>query len=281
MPLGLAFGINPPICFGIIVRLNEENQATQINSNSMRNMIMEEIGNPNKAGKAPIPQDVYSITHDLRAPLMSIKGLIGLMKLDTNNERNGEYFAFLEASIDKMNDTISTIIESSKDSDSAEIQKQEIDFRKIITESLNSLQYMEDMDNIHITVSAEESGLFLSDYSRILSIFNNMISNAVRYRDRNKNSFLHIDFSIRKGIATVVFTDNGIGIDAAFQSKIFDKLFRISSDHRGTGLGLHIVQKSIKKLNGTIAVQSVLGEGTRFTIEIPNLLSSNLSIHRD
>ena len=202
-------------------------------------------------------------------------------KLETNKEYVDQYIAFLEASIDKMNDTISTIIESSKESDSAEVQKQEIDFRKIITESLNSLQYMEDMDNIHITISAQESGLFLSDYSRILSIFNNMISNSVRYRDRNKNSFLHIDISTRKGIATVVFTDNGIGIDPAFQSKIFDKLFRIGNDRGGTGLGLHIVQKSITKLGGRIAVESVLGEGTHFTIEIPNLLSSNLSIHCD
>ncbi|MEO7991164.1 MAG: HAMP domain-containing sensor histidine kinase [Chryseolinea sp.] len=246
----------------------------------MRNMFMEVTDNSGSTNKDPIHQDLYSITHDLRAPLMSIKGLISLLKSETNKENIDQYISFLEASVDKMNETISGIIDSSKGSESNEIQKLEIDFRKIIAESLHSLQFMEDMDRVHITISAEESGLFLSDYNRILSIFNNMISNAVRYRDCNKNSFLHIDVSIRKGVATLVFTDNGIGIDNAFQSKIFDKLFRISNDQRGSGLGLHIVQKSIVKLNGTIKLHSILGEGTTFTIEIPNLLS-NMSIHCD
>lgn len=247
----------------------------------MRNFVMEVSDNSEKAKKSPIQQDVYSITHDLRAPLMSIKGLICLLKSETNKENIDQYITFLEASVDKMNETICGIIDSSKESESIEVQKQEIDFRKIIAESLHSLQYMEDMDSIHVTISAQESGLFLSDYNRILSLFNNMISNAVRYRDPNKNSFLHIDVSIHKGVATLVFTDNGIGIDKAFQSRIFDKLFRISDDHRGSGLGLHIVQKSILKMNGDITLHSVLGEGTTFTIEIPNLLSNTMSIHSD
>ncbi len=247
-------------------------------------MIRDVSNNSDKAsmtGKVTVHQDVYSITHDLRAPLMSIKGLVCLLKSETNKENIDQYITFLEKSVDKMNATISGIIDSSKDSESIEIQKQEIDFRKIIAESLHSLQYMEDMDSVHITISAQESGLFLSDYNRILSLFNNMISNAVRYRDRNKNSFLHIDVSIRMGVAKLIFTDNGIGIDKAFQSKIFDKLFRISDDHRGSGLGLHIVQKSIAKMKGDITLQSVLGEGTTFTIQIPNLLSNNMSIHCD
>jgi signal transduction histidine kinase len=248
---------------------------------NMRNSIMELTNNSEQADKNPIHPDVYSITHDLRAPLNSIKGLIGLLKSDVNKEYFDQYITFLEAGVEKMNETISMIIESSKHSEATGIPKQQIDFKKIIKESLHSLQYMDDMDRIHLTVSAPESGLFLSDYGRMLSLFNNMISNAVRYRDRAKNSFLHIEVSIRKGMATLVFTDNGIGIETEFQSKIFDKFFRISKDHRGSGLGLHIVHKNILKMNGTIKLRSVLGEGSTFTIEIPNLLSNNRSIHFD
>src|SRR6187431_100521 len=112
----------------------------------MRNTIMEITDdNSGKTKKTPLPQDVYSITHDLRAPLLSIKGLIGLLKLETEKERIDQYVAFLEASVDKMNDAISLIVESAKDSEPIEIPKEDIDFMKIIEESLNSLQYMEDM----------------------------------------------------------------------------------------------------------------------------------------
>ncbi len=244
-------------------------------------MIMEATDGSGKATKAPIHPDVYSITHDLRAPLMSIKGLICLIKSDIAKEHLDEYITFLEASVAKMDKSILEIIDSSKESHSSMIQKQEIDFKKIIAESLRSLQYMEDREHVHVTVSVQEPGLFLSDYDRLLSIINNMISNAVRYRDHAKNSFLHIDVSCHKGLANITFEDNGIGIDKAFQPQIFDKLFRVSDDHRGSGLGLHIVQKSVERLNGNIKLHSVLGEGTTFTIEIPNQLSSHLSIHCD
>ena len=181
----------------------------------------------------------------------------------------------------KMDHSISAIIDYSKKDKTQEITTEEIDFKKLIDESLLSLQYMEEAELVHVTVSVQETGLFLSDYPRLLSIFNNMISNAIRYRDQGKKSFLNIDVSFTKGKAIIVLADNGVGIDQAFQCKIFDKLFRVNHDHRGSGLGLHIVRRTIKKLNDEIKLHSILGEGTKFTIEIPNLLSSSLSINCD
>jgi signal transduction histidine kinase len=239
------------------------------------------IDEQNKLSKTPIHPDIYQVTHDLRAPLMSLQGLINLLKSDVKRERFNEYIGFMENSIQKMDASISQIINPSKDQSKPEIVTQEVDFKKLIDESLFSLRFMEEAESVHINVSVQDSGLFLSDYLRLLSIFNNMISNAIRYRDRSKNSFLHIDVSFIKGRAIIVFADNGIGIAESFQSKIFNKLFRVNRDHRGTGLGLHIVRRSIKKLGGDIKLSSSLGKGTTFTIKIPNLLSSHLSVHID
>ena len=251
----------------------------------MRKAMMEEntnsVNGSDKAIKETIHPDVYQITHDLRAPLMSIQGLINLMKSDLKREHLDDYISLLECSVKKMDHSISAIIDYSKKDKTQEVATQEIDFKKLIDESLHSLQYMEEAERVHITVSVQERGLFLSDYGRLLSVFNNMISNAIRYRDQDKNSSLRIDISFNKGKAIIVFADNGIGIDQAFQSKIFDKLFRVNDDNRGSGLGLHIVRKTIKKLNGEIKLHSVLGEGTTFVIEIPNFLSGRLSINCD
>lgn len=252
----------------------------------MRDLVMEVDNNnsdnaSDKIKKTTLSPDVYSITHDLRAPLMSIKGLISLLKSDLTKEQFDEYIIFLEKSVARMDDSITRIVESSKNTKETSIRTQKIDFESTIAESLQSLRYMQEIDAVHITTSVEESQPFISEHERLLSIFSNMISNAVRYRDPAKNSFLHIDISFRNGKAILVFADNGIGIEEVFQHQIFNKLFRVHHDQRGSGLGLHIVQTNVEKLKGEINVQSVLGEGTVFTIEIENHIKNNLSINYD
>jgi len=225
--------------------------------------------------------DVYQITHDLRSPLNSIQGLINLMKSDSTGEHLDEYIDYLESSVKKMDDSISAIVNYSKYSKTQEVASQEIDFKKLIDESLFSLQFMEDAELVNFHVGIGESGIFLSDYGQLLSIFNNMISNAIRYCDHAKNSFLNIDVSFRNGSAIITLEDNGIGIEKEYQQKIFNKRFRVSQDNRGSGLGLHIVRKDVRKLSGEIKVSSILGVGTTFTIAVPNLLSKGMSVNFD
>lgn len=112
---------------------------------------------------------------------------------------------------------------------------------------------------------------FYSDHSRLLIIFNNIISNAVRYYDRWKESFLQIDIVVDKDKAEIHFSDNGVGIAEEFLDKIFKMFFRASYESKGSGLGLYIVKSTVEKLNGKISVKSKLGEGTHFTIEVPNI----------
>lgn len=97
-------------------------------------------------------------------------------------------------------------------------------------------------------------------------------SNAVRYRDTNKvDSWLQIDVEAGEHTAVIRFTDNGIGIAEEYVEKIFRMFFRANADSKGSGLGLYIVKGVVEKLKGTLSVQSTLGEGTSFVLEIPNL----------
>jgi signal transduction histidine kinase len=103
-------------------------------------------------------------------------------------------------------------------------------------------------------------------------VFNNIISNAVHYRDARKNdSYISINIHVDATKATLRFSDNGIGIHEEYIDKIFKMFFRANADSKGSGLGLYIVKGVLEKLNGTINVQSKLGEGTTFVIEIPQL----------
>ena len=216
-----------------------------------------------------LDQFVYSASHDLKAPLMSVKGLVNMIKIDPNKENLDHYLHLIENSICKLDYFINDIIHYSRNS-RMEIMPSKIDFHKLVKESIDSLKYMQDADSVRSIINIDDETAFYSDHSRLLIIFNNIISNAVRYQDKDKESYLKIDVKTHHDKTVIEFADNGVGIAEEFQENIFKMFFRASYESKGSGLGLYIVKGTIEKLNGKISVQSRLGEGTRFYIEIPN-----------
>jgi signal transduction histidine kinase len=152
-----------------------------------------------------------------------------------------------------------------------DILPKEIDFTSVIKDSIDSLKYMDDAEQVSSIVSIHAPHKFFSDDSRLKIIFNNIISNAVNYRDKEKESFIKIDVRVEADKAILTFADNGIGIKKEFLEKIFLMFFRATADSKGSGLGLYIVKSVLDKLSGTISVDSTVGVGTVITIELPSL----------
>jgi PAS domain S-box-containing protein len=214
---------------------------------------------------------VYSASHDLRAPLMSVKGLINMIKLDPEKQNTDQYLALIEKSVNKLDHFISDIIHYSRNA-RMDIMPKQIDFHELLQESIDSLRYMEGADTVKSIRNIVQEAPFCSDYSRLLMVFNNIISNAVQYRDtRKEDSYLKIDILVDEKRAILRFSDNGIGIPEEYVDKIFKMFFRANADSKGSGLGLYIVKGVLEKLEGSVSVQSRLGEGTTFNFEIPNL----------
>ncbi|NJN28112.1 MAG: ATP-binding protein [Cyclobacteriaceae bacterium] len=108
-------------------------------------------------------------------------------------------------------------------------------------------------------------------------IANNLISNAIKYQHKNKaEKKIWVNGNIDKKSAELSISDNGIGIDAAYQDSIFKMFYRASTLSVGSGLGLFLVKESVNKVDGEISVSSVPNEGTTFYLSIPNNLSSIL-----
>ena len=102
-------------------------------------------------------------------------------------------------------------------------------------------------------------------------LLNNFISNAIKYHDLNKESpFIKIHVKTSEKEATLVIKDNGVGIEDVVINRIFEMFYRVSSKVMGSGIGLFIVKEVITKLKGTLDVTSKIGEGSTFTITIPN-----------
>jgi PAS domain S-box-containing protein len=219
---------------------------------------------------AELDRFVYSASHDLRAPLMSVKGLLNMIKIDPEREHTDHYLSLIEKSVKKLDSFIVDIINYSRNS-RMEVISKAIDFNELLTESIDSLKFMEGAEEVRSIREIDTPVPFYSDYSRLLIVFNNIISNAVRYRDaRKEDSFLRIKIVANESKAVIRFEDNGVGIHPDYQENIFKMFFRASAESKGSGLGLYIVKGVVEKMNGTISLESVYGKGTTFIIEIPN-----------
>lgn len=214
---------------------------------------------------------VYSASHDLRAPLMSVKGLVNILRLDNDPDSTSKYLDLIEQSINRLDNFISDIIHHSRNS-RMELLMKEINFDQLLSESISSLKYMEGAEEVESMKEIRMTAPFYSDYSRLLIIFNNIIANAVRYRNtRKKGSFVKIEVRADAYKACLRFSDNGIGIAEEYLGNVFKMFFRASAESKGSGLGLYIVKSVVEKLGGQITVQSQLGSGTTFEITLPNL----------
>lgn len=218
---------------------------------------------------------VYSVSHNLRAPLMSVLGLINLAKKEQSLENLNQYHTHMEKSIHKLDDTLREILSYSRNA-RQDLKIEPINFKKLISETLDNLHFMSGFEKLQVTVSIDEKCPFYSDYYRLSVIVNNLVSNGIKYHDHTKQrSVFEIAVMSNAATARFVFKDNGIGIESDHISRIFDMFFRANTTKEGSGLGLYIVKEAVEKLNGKIELNSTVGVGTTFIMEMPNHLPVN------
>ncbi|EAY26558.1 PAS domain S-box protein [Microscilla marina] len=232
----------------------------------------KERENELKRANSELDSFVYRASHDLRAPLRSILGLVSLIRIEPSSEERENYLGMMEKSAKKLDNFISDLTNLSRNS-RLEMTIEEIDFEELIEETLENHQFMKDANRVQITTDIVKNGhTFYSNYSRLGIIFQNMMSNAIKYQNPDiGNPFLKIDIELSEKGATLTFTDNGRGIEDKFIGQIFDMFFRATQKSYGSGLGLYITKQAIRKIKGRVYVSSQVGQGTSFKILLPNL----------
>ena len=214
---------------------------------------------------------VYSVSHDLRAPLRSILGVVELSEDMTEDGLMKKHFDMIKSSIHKLDGFILDILNYSRNS-RLEVKKEDINFKEILNDAIGNLKYMGNNNReVDIKVNVSNGVCFTSDKSRIAVILNNLVSNAIRYQNPSaEHPFVEIGVDLSETEAKIRVKDNGIGIPMEHQRKVFDMFYRVSSASVGSGLGLYIVKETLDKLNGRISMTSELGVGTMLDIYIPN-----------
>jgi len=210
---------------------------------------------------------VYSASHDLRAPLASLLGLIDLSQREELNPALTQYLHLMNTSIVKLDSFISDITDYSRNL-RLKSKVEKIDFKVLINEIYEGLAYM-NPDKMDFRLNIKGRQTTNSDPDRLKLILSNLLSNSIRYRSHKHKLQIKVDVINDKDGTEISIEDNGLGIQQEYQAKVFEMFYRASDQNTGSGLGLFIVKETIDKLKGKILLESTVNKGTTFTINIP------------
>jgi signal transduction histidine kinase len=209
----------------------------------------------------------YRISHDLKGPISSLQGLYNLAKMEVRDEPALAYIERKHQQVLRLNTIINGLIHLTKLSDTT-LPKEKIDFHKMIDDCIASFDELENSKNIEFRKQIDTSLHFYSEWTLLNAIVQNLIENAIKY-SRREAPFIEVSVSSDDASVRLVVKDNGLGIPAANQSKIFDMFYRATHNAAGTGLGLYILKRSVDRLQGTVQVESEEGAGSTFTVLLP------------
>ncbi|NCD41225.1 MAG: hybrid sensor histidine kinase/response regulator [Bacteroidia bacterium] len=215
------------------------------------------------------------LSHELKAPINAVEGYLAMLKGHQLGEQISDYEQIVDRSIERINGMRSLILDML---DLTRIEtgdkKRSIkvcDLKKIAQNAIDTMQPLAIQKDITITLEAEEKFPMFADCTELEIIFNNLISNAVKY-NRDKGS-VWCSLVREKENIIISVEDTGIGMQEEETPIIFDDFVRIKNESTrkisGSGLGLSIVKKIVTQYDGKINVSSEPGKGTRFTVELP------------
>lgn len=211
---------------------------------------------------------VKILSHDLKAPMNSVSGLITLARQEKNPEEFGNYLNMMEKSLVKLETFTNDIISSLKNRGG--MVQVDIPIKKLLTEIIDELRFAPGADSVRFINNVSEDFHLKSDPALIRSIFSNLISNGIKYQDPAKEDrFIEISSAVFPMLVEFSVKDNGIGISKEFHTRIFDSYFTIEKREDSNGLGLSNVKNAVLKLNGLIEIESTPGEQTIFMVQLP------------
>lgn len=212
---------------------------------------------------------VYRVSHDLRSPICTSMGLIDLSLKSSDINEIKHYLNLQETSLKRLDQFITDILNYSKNSH-LELAAERIDFNLLIDAAFQDY-YNPKGQTIQLIKKLDTQIPFYNNLVRLKIIFNNLISNAIKFQKENgSKQVIEISIQTFSEKAIIVIRDNGIGIPDKFKDDVFKIFFRASNKSTGSGLGLYIVNDCIKKINGSLELMSKDNEGTTIQISIPN-----------
>lgn len=218
---------------------------------------------------AELDRFMYSTSHDLRAPLSSVMGLINITEKSREPEEVTRYLGMMRDRVMSLDRFIRDITDYSRNN-RLEVKREKVYLRAMVEDIWEGLKFSPEAEAITFRNEIPEQLFIHVDRGRLQVVLGNLISNAMRYQDsRKKEPFILVEHYITGNIICLKVADNGQGIPKEYHTKVFDMFFRANEKSKGSGLGLYIVKEAIMKLSGSIQLDSEPMEGTTFTVRLP------------
>lgn len=212
---------------------------------------------------------VYSTSHDLRAPLTSLLGLINVTEHTSNAAEMRSYIVMMRERVHSLDKFIRDITDYSRNN-RMEIAREPVQLAPLAQEVWDSLKHAPDAAGIEFRQEIADTLEVRCDRTRLATILTNLIANAIRYHDGDKDRrYVRLQCHVNGKSFFLKVEDNGQGIKPEYQAKVFDMFFRANEKSKGSGLGLYIVKETLVKLAGSVRLESAPGIGSVFTIKLP------------
>jgi signal transduction histidine kinase len=213
----------------------------------------------------------YIASHDIKEPIRNIGSYASLIfrKLPVDlKESLGEYFRIIKQGTTQLYTLIEDFAYYNSLSQDESIEKQEVDLSLLTSMVVDNLQ--ESIQKYNGQVIVSDLPIIQSSSSLLFTTFKNLVENGLKYNNSEK-PVVNIHYNKTETHHEIIVSDNGIGIDQKYHEKIFEMFKRLHnrSEYQGSGIGLAIVKLCVEKLNGTVELNSEIGQGTKFVISIP------------
>lgn len=229
-----------------------------------REQLIRELTQNNK----DLKQFSYITSHNLRAPLSNLTGLLNLIDdINIEDPELKEIITGFQKSTHLLNETINDLVKVIIIKDNPSIQKEKVLIKEVFENVFNQLSFLISVHKPILKIDLEDVSILEINKSYLESIFLNLLTNAIKYRAPIRQLKVTISTKVEDDNLIITFKDNGIGIDLdKNKDKIFGLYQRFHNYPDSKGLGLYLVKSQVESMNGTIAVSSVVGKGTTFTI---------------
>ena len=229
------------------------------------NQMVEELGKVELIQK----DFINNVSHEIKTPISSIKGFAKLLEEDLPQEEKNEYIKIITEESDRLLNISTSILKLTKLQNQDKILKKEkINITEQIRKVIALLETKWVKKELIFNISTEEI-YYYGDEELTFQIWTNLIENAIKFTNEKG----HIDIEVKQNYNDVEITikDNGVGMNEEEKEKIFKRFYQIDKSHsqEGSGLGLSIVKRIIDLSKGTIQVESKVGVGTQFKINLP------------
>jgi signal transduction histidine kinase len=233
----------------------------------------EKLINELESKNAELERFTYTVSHDLKSPLITIKGFLGFLQQDAkagNLERLNSDVQRISDAADKMQELLNDLLELSRVGRLVN-QPEPIDLNKMISEVLDILHGRLHAGKVNVRVQ-DKLPMVYGDRPRVFEVLQNLIDNAAKFMGDQPNPGIEIGQAgvTQAGVPVIFVRDNGMGIDPRFQDRIFGLFDKLDVRTDGTGIGLALAKRIIEFHGGKIWVESEPGHGATFYFTLPH-----------